>query len=106
MKISPRSLKMAGVLQEVLPEIIRQKCDPDEVGFVTITAVEVSGDLSVVDVYIRIIGGPKTAFAKLRRKAGIIAQMMARKVEMRRVPELRFQSDKSVHHYENIKKDL
>ena len=75
---------------------------PDDVGFLAVTAVEVSGDLGVIDVYLRSINGPRSTFAKLRKASKKVASELVKKVPMRRVPEIRFKSDNSVFQAEKV----
>ena len=103
MKISERSQRLGSIIQAALPPIIQSIYSPEEVGFVTITAVEVSGDLEFVDVFVRSIGGPKSTFAKLRRSEKRVAQELIKQIDVRRVPIVRFKSDASVSYYNSIK---
>ena len=102
MKFSERSIRAGGVIQEVIPPILQKLFTPDEVGFLTVTAVEVSGDLGVVDVYLRTMNGPRTTFAKLRKSEKKVASELAKKVQLRRVPIIRFKSDNSVFQAEKV----
>lgn len=103
MKISERSQRLGSIIQAELPAIIQSIYSPEEVGFVTVSAVEVSGDLEFVDIFIRSIGGPKSTFAKLRRSEKKVAQELIKKINVRRVPIIRFKSDASVSYYDSIK---
>lgn len=104
MKFSERSIRTGGVVQEAIPPILQKLFTPDEVGFLTVTAVEVSGDLGVIDVYLRSINGPRSTFAKLRRAEKKVASELVKKVPMRRVPIIRFKSDNAIHHVEKMEK--
>lgn len=104
MKFSERSIRAGGVVQETIPLILQKLFTPEEVGFLTVTAVEVSGDLGVIDVYLRSINGPRSAFAKIRKAEKKIASELVKKVPMRRVPTLRFKSDNSVFSGERVEK--
>lgn len=106
MKMSPRSQRMSGIVQEVLPGILQQLFTPEDIGFLTVAAVEVSGDLGVVDIYARTIGGPKSTFEKLRKAEKRVAHLLAQKIELRRVPVVRFKSDASVTHAQHIEEQL
>ncbi len=97
MRMSPRSQRLAGVIEEVLPPIIKQFTDPLEVGFLTVTAVEVSGDLGICDIFIRSIGEQKKFLKPLKRVTKKISGELTKKIPTRRAIVLRFKEDKSVN---------
>jgi ribosome-binding factor A len=69
---------------------------------VSITAVHVSGDLSVARVFVDVLSGtdqPKeirTTLKALRSVNGILRRKIGQRTELRRVPELRFEHDESI----------
>jgi ribosome-binding factor A len=75
--------------------IQRELRDPD-LGFVTLTAVRLTGDRSLARVYYTVLGDEeqsgKTRKA-LGRAAGFLRTQLAQRLKMRRVPELRFFPD-------------
>ncbi len=102
MKFSPRSQRLSGVLEEIIPPILQELFSPDDVGFLTITAVEVSGDLGVADIFVRSIGGPDNFLKKLQARNSHISREILGKVKLRRPVILRFKQDKSVSLVEKI----
>lgn len=102
--MSDRSRRLAGTMEQLLPEILRPLLDPDQHGFVTITAIEVSGDLGLVDVFVRSLGGPASYLKDLQRMEKKIAHLLLQKLELRRGFILRFKPDQSVKAVENLKK--
>lgn len=103
MKMSPRSQKLAGVIEEKISFIIQQFVTPDQVGFLTVRSIEVSGDLGVVDVFVHAIGAPENYLEKLQSCSGKIAHSLSKQIELRRVPQVRFKIDKSVERMEKLK---
>jgi len=75
--------------------IQRELRDPD-LGFVTLTAVRLTGDRSLARVYYTVLGdeeqGARTRKA-LGRAAGFLRTHLAQRLKMRRVPELQFFPD-------------
>ncbi len=67
---------------------------------VTITGVKLSGDLQIASVYFRVIEDDKAdeALKALGRANGYFRKKLAGKLEVRRIPEIRFFYDKSVEH--------
>jgi len=104
MKMSDRSRRLAGTMEQLLPEIMRPLIDPDKMGFVTVTAIEVSGDLGVVDVYVRSLGGPASYLKELQRMEKKIAHRLLQELKLRRAFTLSFKPDKAVNAVENLKK--
>lgn len=104
MKMSDRSRRLAGTMEQLLPEILRPLIDPDKMGFVTITAIEVSGDLGVVDVFVRSLGGPASYLKELQRMEKKIAHLLLQKLELRRGFKLNFKPDLAVKAVENLRK--
>jgi|GEM_PF-1196118 len=104
MKMSDRSRRVGGTIEQILPEILRTQTDPDTHGFVTITAVEMSGDLALVDVFVRSLGGPASYLKELQKREKKIAHLLLQKLELRRGFILRFKPDKSVKAVEDLKK--
>ena len=69
------------------------------VGLVTVTRTKVTGDLSLTRIYWTIIGDTaerkKTAKA-LERATGFVRHLLAERLSLRRVPEVKFIFDESV----------
>lgn len=104
MKTSERSRRLAGTIEQILPEIMRPLLDPDKDGFVTVTAVEVAGDLGVVDVFVRSLGGPAQYLKELQKKEKRIAHLLLQKLDLRRHFTLRFKPDQAVKAVEALDK--
>lgn len=88
----------AQVREEVSQMLATEVRDPG-VGLVTVTRAKVTGDLSLARVYWTIIGDAaerkKTAKA-LERAQGFVRHLLAERLSLRRVPELKFIYDESV----------
>jgi ribosome-binding factor A len=78
--------------------IQRELRDPD-LGFLTLTAVRLTGDRSIARVYYTVLGeeGQKERTRKaLGRAAGFLRTHIAKALKMRRVPELHFFPDETL----------
>ncbi len=96
MRVSFRSQKLAGILAESIPALIHKFFTPDQVGFLTVMAVEVSGDLGVADIFIRSFGEHKHVCRRLNAGAGKFShELMQLLPTLRRPIRLRFKPDKS-----------
>jgi len=84
------------ILRE-LSQIIRTEVK-DDLGFITITSVRVTNELSYMYAYYTVLGTPeeqKRAAEALERANGFIKNQIALRVKMRKVPELVFRHDQS-----------
>jgi ribosome-binding factor A len=68
---------------------------------VSLTAVELSRDLSVARVFFSLLNpddDPQPALDALNRASGFLRSKLGRELKVRHVPELRFQHDDSIAH--------
>ena len=95
-------------VQKELAGILREVKDPRVNGaFISITGVEVTGDLKFAKVYYSAMMGDKKEVAQgLKSSAGFIRRMLAQRLNLRMTPELSFYEDKSIAHGAHISKLL
>ncbi len=95
-------------VKKELSLIIRELKDPRiNEAFVSVTAVEVSGDLKFAKVYYSAMMGDKKEVAKgLKSSAGFIRREVARRLNLRMTPEFSFYEDHSIEHGAHISKIL
>ncbi len=84
MKTSLRSQKFARIVQESILPIIQQYLGVDEVGFLTVEEVEVSGDLEYVLVYVKSINAPKDWLVKLEKLTSAFEYELGKKFPQKR----------------------
>ncbi len=106
MKISDKSRKLAGRIEPIISTVIAKYVTPDEVGFLTVSAIEVSGDCQVCDVFLSSISGPERYVKPVQRHSKKIAHELVKTLKLRHNLEIRFKEDKSVKHVEKMKKLL
>ena len=95
----PRARRVADAIQQHLAELIRREVKDPRVGVVTITAVEVSNDLSHAKVYLSSWEGAervREAIAGLERAKGFLRQHLAKRLTTYKVPQLHFFHDTSI----------
>lgn len=94
-----RSRRVGEQMQRLLGEILlRDVHDPGAHG-VSVTAVEVSRDLSHATVWFSLLdpdADPDPAAAALARASGMIRGKLGRAMYIRQVPELHFRHDESL----------
>ena len=93
------------IRREISELIQRQAKDPRLDAFVAVTEVDTSPDLKYAKVFVSRISGKqeeqKTLNA-LNKAAGFLRTELARKLRLRRIPELSFYWDDSIEHGDRI----
>jgi ribosome-binding factor A len=95
---------LGSTIQRELAEIMmRELNDPRLTGLPSITRVKVSGDLSIADVYITVMGSPghqQAALNALKHSAGMMRTKLTKILALRQAPFLKFHLD------EQLKKEM
>ena len=104
--MSYRIERVNTLIRRELSELIqRQLRDPRIDVFLTITAVDTSPDLKFSKIYISSIDGEgeeQKIVSVLNAATGFLRTELAKKVRLRRMPELSFQWDKSIEQGDHI----
>ncbi len=98
MRIRPERVAQL-MKREVAGIVARELRDPRLTGLVSVTDVEVTHDLSFARVYVSVLEGGldrKLALEALDRAAGYVRRLLAPRLGLREVPELRFVLDTSM----------
>ena len=97
-KRSGRPEKLGDLIQRELSDLLRRELRDPRVGMVTITAVDVSPDLSHAKVFFTLLDKShlEQASEGLQRAAGFLRSQLARRIKLYTTPELRFVYDESV----------
>jgi ribosome-binding factor A len=93
-----RSERVSGLLRRELAKLIQMEVKDPEVGFVSVSDVEVTRDLAHAKVYVTVFKPEEapTSLKALKRAAGYLRMRLGKEVRMRSVPELHFLHDPSV----------
>ncbi len=94
--------------QEISQIILRELKDP-RIGFVTVTQVEVTGDLREAKVYVSLMGNEKQVedcWKGLQSSLGYIRREIGKRIRLRFTPELSFALDKSLDYSAHIQELL
>lgn len=103
--MSLRANRVAEQMKKELGDIITRKIKDPRVGFVTVTAVEVTGDLQQATVYITTLGDEKEREETLKalvKATGFIRTEIGHRIRLRRTPEITFEFDTSVDYGNKI----
>ena len=99
-RANPRSRRVAEQLQRELSGLIRLDVDDPKVGLVTITDVEVTGDLAHAKIFFTVLDEDDArkaeTLAALQRAAGFLRAQLGHRLLLRSVPQLHFTYDESV----------
>lgn len=102
---SRRPEQVAETLRQVVTEALSREVRDPRVGFLTITGVQVSGDLSHATILVTTPGdelAKERALDGLRSAAGFLRSRVARVLTTRTVPELHFELDRGLEHAARI----
>ena len=100
-KDNPRARRLAEQIQRELGDLLRRDVKDERIGNVTITAVDVTGDLRTARVYYLVFGkdGPDPKVQRgLESAAGFLRNALSRSLMIRYTPTLSFQLDTSIEH--------
>ncbi len=92
----PRKLRVAAELQRVANELLMHDINDPRLAGVRISAVELSGDLSMARLYFNTLDpddDPEPIETAFSRASGFFRSRLGRAVRLRRVPELSFVQD-------------
>lgn len=96
---------MAETLRQVITDALAREVRDPRVGFVTVTGVLVSNDLSHARVMVSLPGeeaDKDRALEGLQSAAGFLRSRAARALTTRSVPELHFELDRGLEHAARI----
>ncbi len=90
-----RQERIASIIRKNISEIIQFEIRDPHLGFVSIPEVRVSKDFSYADVYVSFINeeDERPSLEVLNKAKGFIRSELASKLDIRRVPEIRFKVD-------------
>ncbi len=95
--------KLNNIIQRELSSIIQTEVKNSAVGFCTITGVEVTSDLSYAKVYVSFLNkNTKKSLEALEKSKGFIRSTLARRLTVRKCPELIFVLDTSLDYGNKI----
>ena len=101
--------KMQELMKQELSQIILREMKDPRIGFVTITQVRMSGDLSRAEIFLSLMGSEeeKAATVKaLQHSLGFLRSEIGKRIRMRYTPELVLKMDDSLEYGANIQRLL
>ena len=103
--MSNRVTRLQEAIKREASYIIQQKVKDPRLGFVSITDVELSNDLSYCKIFVSVLGDEnqrEQTMIGLNKATGFIRSEIGNSVKLRHVPEIVFQYDNSIEHGSRI----
>jgi ribosome-binding factor A len=100
-----RPSRVGEQIKKEITDILYHELKDPRIGFVTVTAVEVSGDLQHAKVYVSVMGSESEREESLKaliKATGFIRSEIGRRIRLRHVPELVFRLDTSIDYSSRI----
>ena len=97
--MSKRTERVADLIRRELADILINKMRDPRLGFVSVTGVDVSSDLSTARIYLSSLAGSEHSEALLsllRKAAPFLRHELAPRLQLREVPNLAFTYDASI----------
>jgi ribosome-binding factor A len=92
-------------IKKELSHIIQTDIKDPRVGFLTVTGVDVTNDLSQAKVFLSVLGSDEVknnAIGALTKATGYIRSELGKRIRLRKVPELIFKIDTSIDYSSKI----
>lgn len=103
--MSLRANRVGEQMKKELSDIIGRKIKDPRIGFVTVTDVQVTGDLQQAKVFISVLGDDEqkeNTLKGLAKAKGFIRSEIGHRIRLRKTPEIIFEFDESVDYGNRI----
>jgi ribosome-binding factor A len=104
-----RQQQVSEFLREEISAIIQRELNDPRLGLVSITRVDMSPDLRYARAFVSVFGTEEEfaeALAALKGASGFIRHQLKPRMRVRHIPEITFQSDRSMQHADTITRAL
>ncbi|GAB6931455.1 30S ribosome-binding factor RbfA [Paenibacillus sp. JCM 10914] len=104
-----RTGRVGEQIKKELSQLIQTEIKDPRIGFITVTGVDVTNDLSQAKVYLSVLGDDEQKAASLKgleKANGYLRSELGKRVRLRHVPELIFKFDDSIAYGSRIEKLL
>ena len=93
------------IKQEMSKMLLREIKDP-RIGFVTVTDVEMTGDLREAKIFVSVMGSDEQVQESLKGLKSALGFILGKRIRLRFTPEISFALDTSLDYSEHIQKIL
>ena len=87
--------RIKATIAKNIREIVQYELNVEKIDFMTITDIEVSSDHSYAKVFVSFFTNPEKNLEKLNKVKGFVRSALAKRIKLRRVPEILFVLDDS-----------
>ncbi|MDO7267209.1 30S ribosome-binding factor RbfA [Shouchella clausii] len=107
-----RAVRVGEQMKKELSDILIRDIKDPRVRFVTVTGVDVTGDLQQATAFITVLGDEEernATLAGLEKAKGFIRTELGKRIRLRKTPELSFSFDESIQYgnrIESLLRDL
>ena len=104
-----RAQRLSELLKKEISNILLREVKDPRIGFVSVTNIEVTGDLRHAKVYVSVYGNKKEradTMEGLEKARGFIRRLLAERINVYHTPEILFRYDDSIQHGVQINKLL
>lgn len=102
-----RANRVGEQLKKELGQIFQRELKDPRIGFLTVTAVEMTGDLQQAKVYISVLGSEEqkqNSLKAIEQASGFIRSEIGKRIRLRLTPVLEFKIDESIEYGSKIEK--
>ncbi len=102
-----RTDRVQRQLRKEISRILQEDLKDPRIGFVTVTRIDLTGDLRHAKVYFSILGDEEkqeSSVEGIQSAAGYIRKLIGERLKLKYVPELSFKLDKSIEYSINLEK--
>ncbi len=100
-----RISRVGEEIKKELSVLLQREMKDPRIGFVTVTAVEVTTDLQLAKVFISVFGSEEqrqASLAGLQKAKGFLRSEIGKRVKLRHVPDFVFKLDESIDYGNKI----
>lgn len=101
-----RAERVADLIQRELAQLIQREMAVEKIGMVTVSAVRLSKDYKYAKIYVTVLPGDKekitASVLALNDAAPFLRGLLARTINMRTTPQLRFVYDHTIEYGVNL----
>ena len=97
--LTVRQVQVQNLMIEEISDMLHRDLKDPRLGFITVTAAEMTRDLRYAKVFVSIMGSEEEraqGLAALRRAAGFIRGEFTRRAHLRVAPEIDFRADEGI----------
>ncbi|MGF7048788.1 ribosome-binding factor A [Paenibacillus sp. DS2015] len=104
-----RTGRVGEQIKKELSQLVQSELKDPRIGFVTITGVEITNDLSQAKIYLSVLGDEdqkQNTLKALEKANGFLRSELGKRIRFRHTPELFFKIDESIAYGSHIEKLL